>query len=107
MISTHILDTHLGKPATQVDVRLYHAKTRDLIGQGITDQDGRIKNFGLEHLEAGAYLLEYDVAPYFAQKQLKTFFPQVLIQFSIENPAEHYHVPLLISPFAYSTYRGS
>ncbi|CAG70181.1 MULTISPECIES: hydroxyisourate hydrolase [Acinetobacter] len=107
MISTHILDTHLGKPATQVDVRLYNAKTRDLIGQGVTDQDGRIKNFGREDLEAGAYLLEYDVAPYFSQKQLKTFFPQVLIQFAIENPAEHYHVPLLISPFAYSTYRGS
>ena len=107
MISTHILDTHLGKPAQNVGVRLYDATTRTLLGQGRTDQDGRLKAFGLTQISAGAYLLEYDVAPYFAQKQLKTFFPNVLIQFNIENPEEHYHVPLLISPFAYSTYRGS
>ncbi|MCU4358173.1 hydroxyisourate hydrolase [Acinetobacter ursingii] len=107
MISTHILDTHLGQPAPQVEVRLYDAKTRTLLGNGYTNDDGRIKDFGLEELQSGAYLLEYDIAPYFAKHDLKTFFPQVNIQFFIENPDDHYHVPLLISPFAYSTYRGS
>lgn len=107
MISTHILDTHLGKPAADVEVRLYDATTRQLLGQGFTNADGRLKDFGLDAIQQGAYLLEYDIAPYFQKHDLKTFFPQVSIQFYIENPDEHYHVPLLISPFAYSTYRGS
>lgn len=107
MISTHILDTHLGQPARQVNVRLYDAKTHTLLGQAQTNNDGRVSDFGLTHLVAGAYLLEFDIEAYFAASQLKTFFPQVSIQFFIENAQEHYHVPLLISPFAYSTYRGS
>lgn len=107
MISTHILDTHLGKPAAAVTVKLFNAENHTLLGQGQTDADGRLKDFGLTNFLVGEYQLEYDIAPYFAAKQLDTFFPKVCIQFHVHNPQEHFHVPLLISPFAYSTYRGS
>ncbi|MEB3753140.1 hydroxyisourate hydrolase [Acinetobacter sp. MD2(2019)] len=106
MISTHILDTNLGKPASGVTIQLYDA-AHQLIGQGVTDQDGRLKDFGLETLVAGEYQLEFAVAPYFAAQNVSTFFPKVCICFFIANANEHYHIPLLISPYAYSTYRGS
>lgn len=107
MISTHILDTHLGKPAAAVAVKLFDATNHQLLGQGQTDADGRLKDFGLTEITVGEYQLEYEIAPYFAAKQLDTFFPKVCIQFHVGQADEHYHVPLLISPFAYSTYRGS
>ncbi|MHA3083282.1 hydroxyisourate hydrolase [Acinetobacter sp. ANC 5383] len=107
MISTHILDTHLGKPAAAVTVKLFEAASHKLLGQGQTDVDGRLKDFGLTAITAGEYQLEYEILPYFASKQLETFFTKVCIQFYVADPQEHYHVPLLISPFAYSTYRGS
>lgn len=107
VISTHILDTHLGKPAAAVNVKLFEAASHKLLGQGQTDADGRLKDFGLTVIAAGEYQLEYEILPYFASKQLETFFPKVCIQFYVADPQEHYHVPLLISPFAYSTYRGS
>ncbi|HFG6954974.1 hydroxyisourate hydrolase [Acinetobacter baumannii] len=107
MISTHILDTNLGKPAAQVEVKLFHAATHKLIATAITNQDGRVSDFGIKNLGKGAYQLEFEVAPYFSSQQIKTFFPRVCIQFFIEDTNQHYHIPLLISPFAYSTYRGS
>ncbi|MBF7688238.1 hydroxyisourate hydrolase [Acinetobacter rathckeae] len=109
MISTHILDTNRGKPASGVQVKLFDANTHSLIGQGITDTDGRLKDFNVgEHVfTEGAYQLEYDILPYFKALKQDTFFPKVCLQFYIANVTEHYHVPLLISPYAYSTYRGS
>ncbi|MEB3766865.1 hydroxyisourate hydrolase [Acinetobacter sp. MD2] len=106
MISTHILDTHLGKPAAGVTIQLFDAK-HQLIGQGVTDQDGRLKDFGISTFISGEYQLEFAIAPYFAAKNLATFFPKVCICFFIAQENEHYHIPLLISPYAYSTYRGS
>lgn len=108
MISTHILDTHLGKPAANVQVRLYNAQN-ELIAQSKTNEDGRISttDFALEHLSSGDYSLEFLIQPYFKALNLETFFPKVLIHFSIQNSMEHYHIPLLISPFGYSTYKGS
>ncbi|MFI7968947.1 hydroxyisourate hydrolase, partial [Acinetobacter baumannii] len=66
-----------------------------------------VSDFGIKNLGKGAYQLEFEVAPYFSSQQIKTFFPRVCIQFFIEDTNQHYHIPLLISPFAYSTYRGS
>ncbi|MFW1785081.1 hydroxyisourate hydrolase [Acinetobacter nosocomialis] len=107
MISTHILDTNLGKPAAQVEVKLFHAATHELIATATTNQDGRVSDFEINDLSEGAYQLEFEIAPYFASQEVKTFFPRVCIQFFIEGINQHYHIPLLISPFAYSTYRGS
>ncbi|MFT4020393.1 MAG: hydroxyisourate hydrolase [Acinetobacter sp.] len=107
MISTHILDTHLGKPAANVRVRLFDTQQHTLLGQGLTDADGRLKDFGMSALQIGEYQLEFDIAPYFNALNLDTFFPKVCIQFYVADADAHYHVPLLISPFAYSTYRGS
>ena len=106
MISTHILDTNLGKPAHNVAIKLYNAQ-HHLLGQGLTDQDGRIKDFGVQTLPVGEYQLEFEIAPYFEAQHTTTFFPKVCICFSITQTNQHYHIPLLISPYAYSTYRGS
>jgi len=107
MISTHILDTNLGKPAAHVEVKLFHAATHELIATATTNPDGRVSDFGIKTLVEGPYQLEFEIAPYFSLQQVKTFFPRVCIQFFIEDINQHYHIPLLISPFAYSTYRGS
>lgn len=108
MISSHILDTHLGQPARGVETKLFKADG-ELLATALTNQDGRVlaADFGLTQLEVGDYFMEFATQPYFAHKQLATFFPKVVIYFSIHDASQHYHIPLLISPFAYSTYRGS
>ena len=108
MISTHILDTHLGQPASQVQVKLFNAQGQ-LLAQAETNLDGRVTAdaFALNDIQTGDYSLEFATQNYFQQQNLATFFPKAVIHFSIQNTAQHYHIPLLISPFAYSTYRGS
>lgn len=106
MISTHILDTHLGKPATNVRVKL-HAQDGQLIAESATNADGRVSDFDLNQVEIGNYSLEFQTADYFQGLGLETFFPKAVIHFSVTDSSQHYHIPLLISPFAYSTYRGS
>lgn len=106
MISTHILDTSLGKPAAYVRVKLY-AEQGELLAESQTDRDGRISDFALNVLKTGAYSLEFYTAAYFHSLSIDSFFPKVVIHFSVNDTAQHYHIPLLISPFAYSTYRGS
>ncbi|HEU0196896.1 MAG TPA: hydroxyisourate hydrolase [Nevskiaceae bacterium] len=108
-ITTHILDTSSGRPASGVQVRLSvrHGERWEPVANGVTDDDGRIRNLGPEQVEAGVYRLSFAVGAYFERQKLATFFPEVDLQFSVQNPAQHYHVPLLLSPFAYSTYRGS
>ncbi|MCF9033644.1 hydroxyisourate hydrolase [Acinetobacter nectaris] len=108
MISTHILDTQLGKPASFISVRLLQVETNRYIGEGITDSNGRIQDLQIQiPIEQGIYQLEYDVAPYFQKLNTPSFFPKVYIQFYISALNEHYHIPLLLSAHAYSTYRGS
>lgn len=80
MISTHILDTNLGKPAAQVEVKLFHAETHELIATATTNPDGRVGDFEITDFAAGAYQLEFEIAPYFSSQQIKTF-PRVCIQF--------------------------
>lgn len=108
MISTHILDTTLGRPAADVEVKLFSAEGT-ILAHAKTNQDGRVTaaDFGLAEIHVGDYAIEFAIQPYFTQQQLKTFFPKAVIHFSVTDAAQHYHIPLLISPFAYSTYRGS
>ena len=106
-ISTHVLDTSLGKPAEGIRVALHRGGS--LIGSGVTDADGRARGFLADGsaLSAGDYKLTFSVAEYFAATRRKSFYNEVVIHFAISNEDEHYHVPLLLSPFGYSTYRGS
>ena len=118
-ISTHVLDTSLGKPAAGVVVLLERIRDPrgDLpnelrgvtVGAGTTDDDGRLRDFvtGGARLEAGTYRLRFDVAEYFTRTSRETFYSEVAVLFRIGTTSEHYHVPLLINPFGYSTYRGS
>ena len=104
-VTTHVLDTALGLPAANVPVALLGADG-EILGAGITNSDGRIPELGPEKLEPGNYSLVFDTEAYFAQSERDSFFPWVTIDFKLDTAA-HYHVPLLLSPFAYSTYRGS
>jgi 5-hydroxyisourate hydrolase len=106
-ISTHVLDTSLGKPAAGIRVTL--RRDDSLIGSGTTDEDGRVRDL-LEKgsgLTEGEYTLSFSVADYFAKTKRETFYRDIHIDFRIGAGSEHYHVPLLLSPFGYSTYRGS
>jgi len=109
-LSTHILDQGAGRPAAGVEVLLSQLTDRGIvqIGLGRTDDDGRIGDFGLEGpMIAGAYQLDFDTGSYFADRGEASFYPYVSIIFAVTDPSEHYHVPLLLNRFGYSTYRGS
>ena len=108
-ITTHILDTGTGRPASGVKAVLESqaASGWQEVAAGHTDSDGRIQNLGPESVDAGVYRIRFETGPYFAASGAETFFPSVEVTFEVKDPAQHYHVPLLISPFAYSTYRGS
>jgi 5-hydroxyisourate hydrolase len=108
-ISTHVLDSALGRPAAGVPVALWRAAPQELLAQGVTDTDGRVRRLGDPDLPAGPYRLVFDTAAYFAATGQRAFYPEVIVSFITENGTggDRYHVPLLLSPFAYSTYRGS
>ena len=108
-VTTHVLDTGSGRPAANVPVTLHRLDGGRWvrIAAGATDADGRIKQLGPDRLPAGTYRLAFDTGRYFAASGTETFFPEVSITFGVEESEAHYHVPLLLSPFAYSTYRGS
>ncbi|WP_423921621.1 hydroxyisourate hydrolase [Frigoribacterium sp. 2-23] len=105
-ITTHVLDAALGRPATGVPVSLSD-ETGAVLASGTTDADGRVADLGPDALDAGVYRLVFDTATYFAASGREAFYPRVTIDFSLADTASHYHVPVLLSPFAYSTYRGS
>ena len=121
-ISTHVLDIAAGCPAAGMRVRLERvgpAGAEELAGSvelaaAITDAGGRISSLGPETVEPGTYRLIFDTGGYLAQQRgvsgrsagAETFFPEVTVTFTVAE-GEHYHVPLLMSPFGYSTYRGS
>ena len=110
-ISTHVLNTASGKPAAGVAIVLQYqaGKNWEELGRGLTDLQGRAADLypAKKPLQAGTYRLVYETGVYFKGQGTKTFFPQVEIIFEVEKTDEHYHVPLLLSPFGYSTYRGS
>jgi len=111
-ITTHVLDLVQGTPANNISAVL--EKLNDLdswesIGNGVTNDDGRIDNIltGDRLISSGRYRLTFDVAPYFESQGVESFYSSIPIIFSITDPNRHYHVPLLLSRFGYSTYRGS
>jgi 5-hydroxyisourate hydrolase len=103
MITTHVLDTAQGRPASGVPVRLEVREPQGWtpLGAGQTDADGRLKTLVKGELRVGTYRLIFDT------QARSAFFPEVSIVFAITEPGAHVHVPLLLSPFGYSTYRGS
>ena len=108
-ITTHILDTTRGRPAVDVRVELERSESNwNTIGEGRTDADGRVKTLlKNQALQAGTYRLRFHVGDYFQSCGANAFYPYVEIVFLVEATDEHYHVPLLLNPFGYSTYRGS
>ena len=105
-ITTHVLDAALGRPAAGVRVRL-ESTDGTLLGEADTDDQGRVRDFGLSTLHAGTHRLVFATGEYFAARAQPTFYPEIVVTFSVTDADEHHHVPLLLSPFAYSTYRGS
>ncbi|HEY0080306.1 MAG TPA: hydroxyisourate hydrolase [Pyrinomonadaceae bacterium] len=111
-ITTHVLDTARGRPADGVPVRLELQTAGgvwQLLGQGQTDRDGRLRDLlsDSDALTEGVYRLTFDTSAYFAARSTPGFYPEVSVVFVIHDAAQHYHVPLLLSPYGYSTYRGS
>ncbi|MGB4845820.1 MAG: hydroxyisourate hydrolase [Ferruginibacter sp.] len=109
-LTTHVLDTSMGKPGKNISICLQMPVNGNwqTIAQGITNADGRIADLlpSQRNLTPGNYKLVFDTESYFAAQKQKGFYPEVEIQFSVTDET-HYHVPLLINPFGYSTYRGS
>lgn len=110
-IATHVLDVVRGRPAAGVSVRLESCTSAgqwQLCGAGITNEDGRLTDLlDSAAFAAGRYRLTFATGDYFAQLGMPVFYPHVTIEFLVSATDEHYHVPLLLSPFGYSTYRGS
>ena len=105
-LSTHVLDTSLGKPAAGITV-VMESVDGQAIGDGITDGDGRVGSLGPERLDAGDYRLRFASGGYFAARGVEAFYPEVVVVFTVADADQHYHVPVLLNPFGYSTYRGS
>jgi 5-hydroxyisourate hydrolase len=110
-ITTHVLDTAKGQPAAGVEVTLELADPTGIfrgVGNGRTDDDGRVRDLldGVA-LKPGTYRLRFETGPYFAAAGITPFHPAVEVLFAVRDATQHYHVPLLLSPFGYTTYRGS
>ncbi len=110
-ISTHVLDTGVGKPVSGMDVTLFslmNGQRREL-ARGRTDSNGRIENLGGsgEALKVGTYCLHFSTEPYYLPESPEIFYPYVDVTFHLDGQQPHYHIPLVLSRFGYMTYRGS
>ena len=111
-ITTHVLDLSSGRPASGVAVLLSiraDDNRWDDLARGVTDADGRVRDLMPEGtpLATGTYRLQFETYDYFLASGVKAFHPSVVVHFLVDDPSTHFHVPLLLSPFGYSTYRGS
>ena len=110
-ITTHVLDVSLGKPAANIAVILESQSSAgnwSEVARGATDKDGRLRDWpAAKTVAAGIYRLSFDTRAYFGTRKVACLYPQVVIVFEARDTQEHYHIPLLLSPFGYSTYRGS
>jgi 5-hydroxyisourate hydrolase len=110
-ITVHVLDTGRGRPATGLTVLLEQADGKGWreVARGKTDGDGRIETLLPKNkaIAVGTYRITFESGAYFAESKTKTFYPRIPVIFEITEPKEHHHIPLLLSPFGYSTYRGS
>jgi 5-hydroxyisourate hydrolase len=112
MITTHVLDTARGRPAAGIPVVLEQHVGADrwqVVGRGSTDADGRLRTLvpAGSPLPSGVYRLVFEVAPYFRAHGTPAFYPRVVVEFETRADESHYHVPLLLGPFGFTTYRGS
>ena len=103
-VSTHVLDSVAGRPAAGIAVRLFAGE--DLLAEGVTDRDGRCRLTD-DATGLGTHRLVFATGPWFTERGRDAFYPEVVLTFVVQEPGEHHHVPLLLAPFAYSTYRGS
>jgi 5-hydroxyisourate hydrolase len=109
-ITTHVLDTSVGRPAAGIAVSLEMLGGGGWtpVGSGSTDEDGRVSDLlPAERVSAATYQLLFDTASYFSSRGVEGFYPEIAIRFEVTDAGAHHHVPLLLSPFGYSTYRGS
>ncbi len=108
-VTSHVLDAARGRPAVGIAVRLEARKASswEFVAERCTDDDGRVAQLGPAHLDSGTYRLVFGTGEYFAAHEQRSFYPEVVVVFEIADAGQHYHVPVLLSPFAYSTYRGS
>ncbi|STO57893.1 hydroxyisourate hydrolase [Grimontia hollisae] len=106
-ISVHVLDTNKGMPGRNIEVSLYEnvGDNWKLIDKQTTDENGRVKKFDFG--ESLNYRVVFDVKQFFSSQNVDAFYEQIPVDFKIKNKNEHYHIPLLLSPYAYSTYRGN
>ncbi len=105
-VTAHVLDAAAGTPAQGVAVDLTDDSGEHL-GTAVTDADGRVRDLGPERLGPGTYQVSFASGAYFDRSGTPCFHPRVAVVFSVAADQEHYHIPLLLSPFAYTTYRGS
>ena len=112
-ITSHVLDLSRGKPVSNLQANLYKREDNDsdkwlLIGKDVSNEDGRMTQLSRnEAIETGIYKISFQSGIYFEQLKLETFYPEISIIFNITDPNQHYHVPLLLNQFGFSTYRGS
>jgi 5-hydroxyisourate hydrolase len=109
-ISTHVLDVSRGRPAAGVAVTLSNRKAGgpwSVVGRAVTDADGRVKELSSVPLEIAEYRVDFAAGDYFKASGTRTFYPEVSVVFAAAEGDTHLHVPLLLSPFGYSTYKGS
>jgi 5-hydroxyisourate hydrolase len=112
VISTHVLDIATGRPAPGVGVVLERqgpGGELEPVSRARTDEDGRVRELvpGAADLEVGTYRLTFETGAYFETLEIEGFYPRVSVLFSVRDATQRYHVPLLLSPYGYSTYRGS
>ncbi len=110
-ITTHVLDTSLGRPAVGVFVVLEHyvdtERNWHTIAEGKSDAKGRVDDLlPAKSLEEGLYRITFDTDAYFGDREVETFYPSISVNFQVADPKQHHHVPLLLSPYGYTTYRG-
>ena len=110
-ITSHILDTSLGRPAKGVEISLLQqqGETWHVLGSASTNEDGRVAGFtgSGDVMAAGVYKLRFNLGDYYQKLSVESFYPYAEVVFKIAGDGQHYHVPLLLNPFGYSTYRGS
>ena len=105
-VTAHVLDAARGVPAQKLSITLSDSDGNAL-AQSVTDDQGRVASLGPSELPPGTYRLTFATGAYFAAQHTECFHPEVLVTFEITAPDQHYHIPLLLSPFAFTTYRGS
>ncbi len=109
MVSTHVLDIMRGTPAAGLEVALFRREPdgdwRE-IGSAQTDADGRVRSMTDDELEAGEYRLAFATRPYFERSGLSAFYPEISVVFNLDDPSSNLHLPVLLTAFGYSTYKG-